>query len=114
MESTTLDSLLSRTFVAVLLACPFLLQAAPIPKLFNTGVDDSGILLTNELVDPHYTITSSPDANFPGPDAFTLASGYPVGPWIAEGTKSRWIAPQASQATGNEPGTYTYNTTVDL
>ena len=113
MKNTARYSFLSRTFV-ILLACPLLLQAAPIPKLFNTGVDDSGLLLTNELVDAHYTITSSPDANFPGPDAFTLLPGFPVGPWIAEGTNSRWIAPQASQATGNEPGTYTYKTTFDL
>src|SRR6185295_16091482 len=34
--------------------------------------------------------------------------------WVAEGPLSRWIAPQASQMTGNAPGRYTYTTTFDL
>ncbi|SRR6266704_3200929 len=82
------------------------MERACVPKLFNSGVDDSGALLANGQVDPHYRITASADANFPGPDAFALLPGFPVGPWIDEGPNSRWIAPQASQATGNAPGIY--------
>src|SRR5437870_8808142 len=90
------------------------LHAAPIPKLFNTGVDDSGNLLSDNVSDPHYNITASPDPNFPGPNVYTLLPGFPVGPWIAEGPNSRWIAPQADQMSGNAGGLYTYQTRFDL
>jgi Immunoglobulin domain len=98
----------------LLVAGAHCLQAGPIPKLFNTGVDESGVLLAESQLDPHYTMTASADMNLTGPDAFTLMPGFPVGPWIAEGPNSRWIAPQADQSTGNSPGTYTFTTTFDL
>jgi hypothetical protein len=88
--------------------------AATIPTLFNTGVNNDRTLLGPGEVDPHYTLTVSADEGFPGPEAFTLLPGFPVGPWVPEGPASRWIAPQASQATGNAPGTYTFTTTFDL
>ncbi|MGI9242491.1 MAG: immunoglobulin domain-containing protein [Verrucomicrobiales bacterium] len=88
--------------------------AAPIPGLFNTGVDDDGNLLPgNGAVDPHYTITLSPDPALPGPDAVTLTPGFPVGPWIAEGPDSRWIAPATISANGNE-GEWRYQISFDL
>ena len=90
------------------------LHAASISTLFNTGADNRGVLLDSNQVDPHYTVTSSADPDFPGPDAFTLLPGFPVGPWIAEGPDSRWIAPQADQSSGNQPGVYTYKTAFDL
>jgi hypothetical protein len=99
---------------ALLLACANGLWGASIPGLFSTGVDDSGALLGEEQLDPHYQITISPDPAFPGPDAMTLLPGFPVGPWVEEGPSSRWIAPQAAQGTGNEPGIYTYSTSFDL
>jgi len=100
--------------VLFLVSCAAGLHAASIPKLFNTGVDDSGNLLPDIMLDPHYTITASADPNFPGPNAFTLQPGYPVGPWITEGPNSRWIAPQSDQSSGNAGGLYTYRTTFDL
>ncbi len=103
-----------RTGLGLLGALALSLQGAPIPKLYNTGVDDTGALLGAGVVDPHYQIFESADPAFPGPEAFTLTAGFPVGPWLAEGPNSRWIAPQASQATGNEPGNYIYRTTFDL
>lgn len=107
---------LRRTFLILCVVGCFSAQvsAAPIPKLFGTGVDDSGALLEPEAVDPHYTIIASPDEVATGPEAFTLLAGFPVGPWFAEGPNSRWIAPQADQSGGNAPGIYTYRTTFDL
>ena len=108
-------SLLSKTVVGVLsLLLPLAMAGAPIPKLFNTGVDDAGALLADSVMDSHYFITLSPDASYPGPASFTLQPGFPVGPWISEGPSSRWIAPQPNQAAGNAGGTYTYATTFDL
>ena len=108
------SSFYQRTVTVLLMACAPWLQAAPIPRLFNTGVDDGGNLLSNNVVDPHYAMTASADPDFPGPNAFTLLPGFPVGPWIAEGPNSRWIAPQANQSSGNQPGIYTFKTTFDL
>lgn len=90
------------------------LQAAVIPTLFSTGVNDANELIGPREVDTHYTLTASPDSNYPGPDAYTLAPGFPVGPWVAEGPLSRWIAPRPEQGIGNAPGTYTFTTTFDL
>lgn len=105
---------LRRWFLVLAFLSVLPVPAASIPKLFSTGVNESGNLLEPEQVDPHYTITASADETAPGPDAFTLTPGYPIDPWVAEGPRSRWIAPQPAQATGNGPGTYTYSTSFDL
>ena len=57
----------------------------------------------------------SADPSFPGPDARVLNdTGFPIPPWLANGPNSKWIAPQASQAVGNQPGDYKYRITFDL
>ena len=87
----------------------------PIPGLYNTGVADNGALLPSGSVDPHYRLVQSPDVAFPGPNAIVLNdAGFPIPPWMANGPASKWLAPQASQATGNQPGDYTYRITFDL
>lgn len=90
------------------------LSAAPIPKLYSTGVKDDGTPLANATKDPHYTLVESADAAYPGPDLFTLTPGFPVGPWLAEGPSSRWIAPRPQQGIGNNEGQYILKTTFDL
>src|SRR5688572_17791019 len=100
--------------LAILVLAQTSAYAAPIPQLFNTGVDDSGAPLGANMVDPHYKIIEIPEAVTVDTNAFTLTPGFPVGPWIAEGTISRWIAPQANQSSGSPPGNYTYRTTFDL
>lgn len=92
-------------------------SAAPIPKLYNTGVNDAGAPLADATADPHYTLIESPDSEYPGPQTFTLEAGWPVapaGPWVADSAVSRWIAPRARQSVGNAPGNYTFRTTFDL
>lgn len=90
------------------------LSAAPIPKLYSTGVNDAGVPLGNATKDPHYTLVESADTAYPGPDLFTLTPGFPVGPWLAEGPLSRWIAPRPQQGIGNNEGQYIIRTTFDL
>lgn len=103
-----------RTIVCTfLLSIPLPGYAAPIPGLFNTGVDDNGAPLPNGVKDPHYTLIESPDPAYPGPDAVTLLPGFPVGPWLEEGPHSRWISCNAASGNG-EPGSYTFRTTFDL
>jgi hypothetical protein len=91
-----------------------MLQAASIPGLYNSGVATDGSLLPNGAVDPHYKLIESEDPEYPGPNAVTINAGFPVGPWLAEGPNSRWIAPRREQGTGNAEGTYIYRTTFDL
>ena len=88
--------------------------AAPIPGLFNTGVADNSALLVAGSIDPHWRMIQSPDPAFPGPNAIVLNDSYPINPWLANGPTSKWIAPQTSQAVGNQPGDYTYRITFDL
>jgi Lamin Tail Domain/CotH kinase protein/Carbohydrate binding domain/Immunoglobulin domain len=97
------------------LASTFPARSATIPGLFNSGVDNNGNLLASGSVDPHWTLISSDDPSFPGPNAYVLPdNSYPIPPWVANGPNSKWISPQTSQATGNLPGDYVYRITFDL
>jgi hypothetical protein len=89
---------------------------AAIPGLFNTGVNNSGALLSAGSVDSHWKLVQSADARFPGPNAIVVNEGYPIaaGVWVANGPNSKWIAPQASQRSGNAAGDYIYRLTFDL
>src|SRR2546426_5259221 len=79
------------------------LQGASIPGLFNTGVDNSGALLSAGAVDAHYKLITSADTNFPGPDSIVVNQDFPIageagnGPWLTNGPISKWIGPQADQ-----------------
>jgi hypothetical protein len=86
--------------------------------VYNTGVDSTGAVLAGGAVDPHYTLIQSADNTLPGPNAIvvgTIAAGY----WLANDTKSKWIAPSTDQvypgpSPCNTAGTYVYRTTFDL
>jgi hypothetical protein len=106
------------------------LQAAPIPGLFGTGVDDSGALLSAGAIDPHYKLITSADTNFPGPNSIVVSNDFPIageagnGPWLTNGPISKWIGPQPDQTCcgqgnaggngGNAPGAYAYRISFDL
>ena len=86
-----------------------------VPGLFNTGVAANGALLASGSVDPHWQIVQSPDVSFPGPNAIVVNDvGFPIPPWLANGPASKWLAPQASQATGNQSGDYKYRISFNL
>ena len=91
--------------------------AAPIPGLFNTGVNESGAPLPNSSVDPHYRLAQSADATSPGPNAIVvLDTLFPIvaGPWLATSPTSKWIGPKADQSVGSAFGNYTYRISFDL
>ena len=118
MKSSKFFSLLRALGVLSLLGLS--LQAAPIPRLFNTGVDDSGALLAAGAVDPHYKLITSADTNFPGPDTLVANDDLPAPPWLTNGPISKWIAPQPDQRCcgpdlgGNVPGDYVYQISFNL
>ena len=81
---------------STLLNLQFTQTSSPI-VIYNTGVATGGGLLADGAVDPHYTITSSADPGFPGPNAFVVtSSGFPIPPWAADSPASKWIGPQAN------------------
>jgi len=86
--------------------------ALPIATLFNTGVDDQGALLTDQTVDPHYTLVTSVDPVWPGPDAY--AATVIPGSYIASGPDSLWISPRTNLIGNCAVGTFTYRTTFDM
>jgi hypothetical protein len=100
---------------AISLAFSTSIRADVIPGLFNTGVDNLGVLLADGTVDPHYTLTVSADPIDTGPSAFVVTpNGFPFPPWIAQGPNSKWIAPKTDQTVGNNFGTYVYRITFSL
>lgn len=100
---------------------PATLLSAPIGSLYSTGIGTNGVALAAQQPDPHYRILLVPDPTDATLEGIvtnlvpsTLKPGFPVGPWLAESAASRWIAPQADQSTGSDPGDYLYETTFDL
>ncbi len=96
----------------VVLACGAMASAAlavPIPGLFNTGVDNSGVPLPNGAVDPHWVLTTGPTG------VPTAIAGNPIPPsWVPNTATSRWVTPLAGGTSGTGAGIYTYDLTFDL
>lgn len=90
-------------------------HAATISTLYNTGVGAGGSPLSENSIDPHYTITAGPA----GPQqayVTTSAQGWPVdpnGPWIGDTSLSAWATPSLD-TNGDSNAVYTYTTTFDL
>lgn len=79
-------------------------QAAPIPGLFNTGVDASGAVLPAGVSDPHYLLTG------------TLSGAFVTAPhnaWTSPPSGSAWITPLPGPQTA-PTGDYFYTLTFDL
>ncbi len=93
-------------------------HAAPVPGLFDTGVDGAGAALAGGSVDPHYVLVTSADPAFPGPSAIVaslIANGY----WVPNTSSSKWIAPTTDESypalgTKHPAGTYLYRLSFDL
>lgn len=93
-------------FVALLLVvllAPTAAFAVPI-TVYSTGVDNSGNLLADWAVDPHYTISGSTT----DPDAYVNA--FPEAHyWVANTSTSQWITDFTQNI-----GSVVYTTTFDL
>jgi len=64
-----------------------LLNADPIPSLFNTGVDSSGMPLVAGSLDTHYTVVASP-----GGPTTAVAGSLAPGAWLPADSLSAWIS----------------------
>lgn len=79
------------------------MQASAILSLYNTGVDNTGVVIADGATDTHYTPSST---------AVTSAGGFPVGPWLGDDALSTWISVGGH---GSSPsGPILYTTTFDL
>lgn len=79
----------------------------PIASLFNTGVDASKVALGTSVADPNWRLVSAP-SGIPLGTVFTTPNNnsFPIGPWLANTSVSRWITP--TNALNQLAGTYTY------
>jgi hypothetical protein len=118
MKSSVLSGRLS--FYCVVLIFVFLtafllpineISAAPIPELFNTGVDTSGNVLPDGSRDENYDLTAPEPIEPAG--AFKLPVGELDDLWIEAPEGSAWIGP--SNGTDEAPGgVYSYVLRFDL
>ena len=86
-------------------------NAATIAGLYNTGVDDSGTVVTGNGADLHWTLNEGP--------AYTGAVNgqFPIGYWVPDNTTSRWITPTPNAADSFDPssdGFYNYVLSFNL
>jgi hypothetical protein len=86
-------------------------NAATIVGLYSTGVDNSGVAVSGNGADLHWTLN--------GGSAFTGATNgqFPIGPWVADTAASRWLTPTPNAADSFDPttdGAYDYTLTFNL
>lgn len=107
-------------------AAAMVANAADIPGLYSTGLNDFGAGLAGGAVDTHYTFQSGGTAT--GSTCGTsmcghvaLAAAFPIPPWIPADTSpnpgSNWLTPSANQGDSYDPtsnGTYKWTLTFDL
>ncbi len=97
---------------AIAIATPALaVQPVSIPGLYNTGVDNAGVATTGSASDLHWVRALG--------IAYTGGTNgqFPIGPWLAETTTSRWVTPGPDAGADFDPnvnGIYTYITTFSL
>jgi hypothetical protein len=92
-------------FVAALPAVCF---SATISDLFNTGVNNSGTFLGEGILDPHYTLVSSPNAGY----NLQTVTPVPVS-WVANDNDSAWLGIGTYRSEAS-PGIYLFETTFTL
>lgn len=92
--------------------------AVPIVGLVNTGVAAAGGLLADGVQDTKYSLVEGGTASTNGYGfAQTSIGGFPIGPWLADNTTSRWLTPEANAAASFDPAspaTYTWTLKFDL
>ena len=95
-------------------------NADTITSLFNTGVDNFGIALSNGSVDSHYKIVTDPGvAGTVSELAYGYKSGWPIagnGPWQSPGSNAGWDTPTSTLNTSTiaAAGLWDYRTSFSL
>jgi hypothetical protein len=81
---------------------------AAVITIYNTGVDNSGVATTGNGADLHWTLA--------GGTAYTGGTNgvFPIGPWVADSSTSRWITPTTNASDSNAVSTFAFSTTFNL
>lgn len=95
---------LSLIFVFITILSTGIVQAAPIEGLFNTGVDEFGLVLPIGSVEQHYSMTG------PSMEAYTIAAHID---WVTPPSDASWIGPIDGDYSGPD-GEYRYSLTFEL
>ena len=101
--------------VMVSLCCLWAVQAeaAPIPGLYDTGVNSSNALLPAGSLDTYYTLTAAPGFTVPRGTIVYDPSSFINYTWVSNTSSSQWIGLQ-TEANFYSPGLYKYDITFDL
>ena len=86
-------------------------NAVTITTLYNTGVAADGTIAVGNGADVHWMLNDG--AVFTG----GTNGNFPIGPWLADDTNSRWLTPSANAADSFDAttdGLYTYSETFSL
>jgi len=87
-------------------------SAATITGLFNSGVDNSSVVLADGSADNHYILIVNPNGFAPISSTVVNHNTFPFPPWLADSNTSKWVGPIADESGGNvAPGNYTYELT---
>ena len=87
---------------------------ATITGLYNTGVDNNGVAVSDSSVDAHYALVSTPSGSG---TAYVTQQHLPIqsGVWLLDTATSKWVSPHADEQQQQEaPGNYTYQTTFTI
>lgn len=99
-----LKSLKTLPFIVSLSLLSLNTYSAPIPGLYNTGVDDNGNALPYGEIDTHYSVSGQAST------AFSIQRN-PA--WVHPPSDSTWIGP-INGTSLSSPGEYIYQTQFDL
>jgi len=101
--------------VLVLTMATGIAQANTITSLYNTGVNASDGLLSNNAVDSHYTLVSEPSGTVSNAPTYANHSLWPVGSqYGAAPTNADWIGPDPVAGTTDAEGKFDFRTTFNL
>lgn len=101
-------------FISLCTNLPLVLADVPIPGLFGTGLNGSGIPLLSGEPDPHYQVAFSADLSAVGPEALVVDSISAPPTWLINSSESQWISPTSSPGSLVSRGRYVYYTTFDM
>lgn len=83
--------------------------------VFSTGVGGLGNLLLADAIDQHWTVQrvaaadSAVSLTQGSPTFVVPADGFPIPPWVANSSTSKWIAPTQEDDANDAPGFYDYS-----
>lgn len=87
-------------------------NALPISDLYNTGVDGSGAPLSGGVDDPNYSLITQPGSGLS--DQTIVDDDFPIPPWVANDSNSRWIGVDGNADGDGPAGDYVYQTVFTL